>query len=83
MRTRSIPVCRLGRIPVDTVLSRISRLLYLHASSSLKEISKVVALKNKYGGQTPSKSSFIEEFYAQFIQLRFYNTEYLRGMKMN
>lgn len=59
---------------MDTVLSGESGWLYLHASSSLKEISKVVAPKNKYGGQTPNKSSFIEQFYAQFIQLRFYNT---------
>lgn len=67
---------------MDTVLSGKSEMLYLHTSSSLKEISKVVAPKNKYGGQTPNKSCFIEQFYAQFIQLRFYNTEYLRDMKM-
>lgn len=51
---------------VDTVLSGKSGWLYLHASSSLKEISKVVAPKNKYEGQTPNKSSFIEQFYAVY-----------------
>lgn len=36
-----------------------SRWLYLHASSSQKEISKVGAPKNKHEGRTPNKSSFI------------------------